>query len=259
MGAMETIDTVQSTGWNFAESSTMDWCRALRHHQTLRDLQSEYEAASSQISEIGMGFLIRRPLPDYSIDALATVDEVASVLADWGQPGLATRIEYFASDQDLGEEELPLSMTSAREFLKFFGALETAGVLSLACTPEGWIFAQWEFDDPRSAGVWFRDDHQVIFAATRLNGQLVSIDGDREIASRFAVMEALVHAGIFTWYPDLKSTTSSTLTITSPDITAVGSLKRTVDPLGRLSGYGTGTSPPTARFSRSTGWNTSIL
>ncbi|MDE2786359.1 MAG: hypothetical protein OXL37_06810 [Chloroflexota bacterium] len=256
---MVMMDSAQTTSLQFAESPTLDWCRLLRHHEALRGLQSEYEAASSQISEIGMGFLARRPLSDHTIDGLSTMDQVKSVLTGWGEPDLATRIAYFASDEDLADDEKPLTMASAREFLKFFGASETEGVLDLACTPEGWIFAQWEFNDLRSAGVWFRDDHQVIFAATGSDGCLVSIEGYGEIASRIVVLEALVKAGIFTWYPDLKVTTSSILNTMSPDIMALGSLRRTVDLLGRLFDYEKGTSSPTGRSSRSTGWNTSTL
>ena len=256
---MVTIETPQTTTLGVIGSSTLNWCRALQYREALRDLQSEYEASSSHLSDIGMGLLARRPLLDYPIDTLATLEDVKSVLEKWDEPGLASRVEYFASDEDLEEGEMPLALASAQEFLKFFGVVNTEGMIHLACTPEGWLFAQWEFEDARSAGVWFRDDRRVMFVATDVDGAYVSVDGGSELSSRFLVMQALIRAGLFEWYPDYQATTSSTLTITSPDITAVGPLKRTADPLGRLSAYGTGTSPPTARFSRSTGWNTSIL
>ena len=206
-----------------------------------------------------MGLLARRPLPEYVIDTLATLDQVKAVLEDWNEPYLASRLEYFASDADLDDGDMPVALASAQEFLKFFGAVNTVGVIHLACTPEGWLFAQWEFEDLRSAGVWFRDDRSVMFVATDSDGAYVHVAGGGELSDRFLVTQTFIHAGLFEWYPDHQATTSSILGIMSPDIMAVESLKRTADPLGRLSGYETGTWPPTVRFFQSIGWNTSTL
>ena len=70
---------------------------------------------------------IPRPLSPDALAGLRSVAEVCEALRGWGRPDLAERIAYFASDEDLDDGDVPLTLESARGFLAFFGAVETEG------------------------------------------------------------------------------------------------------------------------------------
>ena len=88
---------------------------------------------------------IPRPLPPDAIAGLRSVAEVCDVLRSWGEPDLADRIAYFASDTDLDDGDVSVTLESAQGFLAFFGAVESEGEVRLTCTSEGWICAEWDF------------------------------------------------------------------------------------------------------------------
>ena len=107
-----------------------------------------------------MPLAIPRPLSPDALAGLGSVAEVCEALRGWGRPDLAERLAYFASDEDLDDGDVPLTLESARGFLAFFGAVETEGKVHLGCTTEGWICAEWDFPDRRDAGLWFLDCEQ---------------------------------------------------------------------------------------------------
>lgn len=75
------------------------------------------------------------------------------MLRGWGHPQLADRLAYFASDQDLDDGDVPLTLESAQGFLAFLGAVESEAKVHLGCTTEGWICAERDFLDLRGAGL----------------------------------------------------------------------------------------------------------
>ena len=75
-----------------------------------------------------------RPLPPDAIVRLRSVAEACDVLRSWGEPDLADRIAYFASDTDLDDGDVPVTLESALGFLAFFGAVESEGAIELGCS-----------------------------------------------------------------------------------------------------------------------------
>ena len=85
------------------------------------------------------------PRPPDGPTRLRSVAEVCDVLRSWGEPDLADRIAYFASNADLDDGDVPVTLESALGFLAFFGAVESEGQVELGCSQEGWICAEWDF------------------------------------------------------------------------------------------------------------------
>ena len=140
---------------------------------------------------------IPRPLPPDAIARLRSVAEVCDVLRSWGEPDLADRIAYFASDTDLDDGDVPVTLESAKGFLAFFGAVESEGQVELGCSQEGWICAEWDFSDRRDVGLWFLDANRVMFTATNRNGNFIEIRGGKKIASRRVIVNKLASDGLF--------------------------------------------------------------
>ena len=63
-----------------------------------------------------------RPLPPDALAGLRSVAEVCDVLRGWGRADLAERLAYFASDEDLGDGDAPLT---TRRRLRITRAFET--------------------------------------------------------------------------------------------------------------------------------------
>lgn len=157
-----------------------------------------------------------RPLPPDTIARLRSMAEVCGVLRGWGRPDLADRLAYFASDADLDEGDVPVTLESARGFLAFFGAVEsTEGVVSLTCSPEGWICADWRFPDDRLVALWFIDHEQVDYAARKSDGHFIDLSRDsalvhiRQIAKRLVDMQEW-----FIWFKESQTTARSALSST---------------------------------------------
>ena len=140
---------------------------------------------------------IPRPLPPDTIAGLRSVAEVCDVLRSWGEPDLADHIAYFASDTDLDDGDVSVTLESAQGFLAFFGAVESECEVRLTCTQEGWICAEWDFTDVRDAGLWFRDANRIMFTATGRNGKFIEIRGGKKIAARRVIVKKLVSDGLF--------------------------------------------------------------
>ena len=138
-----------------------------------------------------------RPLPPDALANLRSVAEVCAVLRGWGRPDLADRLAYFASDEDLDEGDVPVTLASAQGFLAFFGAVETDGEIRMTCTQEGWICAEWDFTDHRDAGLWFLDADRIMFSATGRDGKFINIRGGSKIAARRVIMRKLAAEGLF--------------------------------------------------------------
>ncbi len=158
---------------------------------------------------------IPRPLPPDAIAGLGSAAEVCDVLRGWGRPDLADRIAYFASEEDLDDGDVPLTLESARDFLAFFGAVESEGKVHLGCTTEGWICAEWDFPDRRDAGLWFLDCERIMYTATGSGGRFLDLNGDgSRVGERVDITEKLVKSGLFTWFKAARAASSSHTRIT---------------------------------------------
>ena len=164
-----------------------------------------------------------RPLSPAALAAIPTVAGVCAVLRGWGRPDLADRIAYFASDADLDDGDVPLTLASAVGFLAFFGAVESAdGTESLTCSPEGWLLSVWRFPDLRRISLWFMDCDTVMFAIRKADGKFVlDLNNGSEIASRDFITEQLLQSEEwFTWYRDSQAASNLPPRTMSPDIAA---------------------------------------
>ena len=150
-----------------------------------------------------------------------SIEEICESLKNQGYPDLAKRIAYFASDEDLEDGEVPVTLESALGFWEFFNAVESAGKLDLACSQEGCMSAVWRFpDDERRACVWFLDSQRVRFTATDAAGNFIRITGDGGKHAPNAVMERLVQSGLLKWPSDKTSGSTSRQSITWRDTVA---------------------------------------
>ncbi len=163
-----------------------------------------------------MQSIIPRPISPEAIAGLRSVAEVCAVLRGWGRPELADRIAYFASDADLDDGDVPVTLDSTLGFLAFFGAVESEdGEISLTCSPEGWILSVWRFPDYRRVSVWFQDFDTVMYAARKSDGYFSDLDTRSEVGSRSSIMAKLVESKEwFTWYKDSLAVTNSRRRIT---------------------------------------------
>lgn len=152
---------------------------------------------------------IPRPLPPDAIARLRSVAGVCDVLRGWGRPELADRIAYFASDEDLDDGDVPVTLESARGFLAFFGVVETEGKVEIGCSPEGWICAEWDFPDRRDAGLWFLDGERVMFSIRDFEGLFMEIDSGNRVCSQARITEKLVELELFTWHTGDRAATNS--------------------------------------------------
>lgn len=144
-------------------------------------------------------------LPEFSLPLhrrgqISTIGDICSVLRTRGEYSLADRIAYFASDEDLEAEDVPLTLESARGFLAFFSAVKSESRVSLTCSPEGWLCALWRFPDERRASLWFLNDNHVMFSAIDAAEKFIELDSGAEVGSLVEVMAKLVQAGLFTWH-----------------------------------------------------------
>lgn len=137
-----------------------------------------------------------RPMPPDALARLGSVAEVCDVLRGWGRPDLAERLAYFASDADLDDGDVPLTLASARGFLAFFGAAETEGEIDLTCSQEGWLCAGLRFEDKRNAALWFMDSDKVMFTATNRDGKFLKIRGSRRTTTSKTIMRKLAAEGL---------------------------------------------------------------
>ena len=149
-----------------------------------------------------------RPLPPDALAAIPTIAGVCAVLRGWGRPDLADRIAYFASDADLDDGDVPVTLDSALGFLALFGSVDADGHLELACTPEGWLCAEWYFDDARIATIILPNRDRVMFAARRADGRFTDFGMGGESGDRKTVTANMVAAGILQWHKVNQATAS---------------------------------------------------
>jgi hypothetical protein len=152
------------------------------------------------------------------LDEIDRIDKVCEMLMRRGQDELAERIAYFASDEDLEDGDIPLTLESAHGFLSFFGAVKSEGRVSLTCSPEGYLCAVWRFSDERRASIWFLDTDRVMFSATNADGNFIEIDGGDEVADSWRVMTQLIQTGLLEWNLDTAISGNFRPTPTLPDI-----------------------------------------
>lgn len=166
-----------------------------------------------------------RPLPPEALAAIPSVAGVCAVLRGWGRPDLADRIAYFASDADLDDGDVPVTLESALGFLAFFGAVESPdGEVDLGCSPEGWLCAVWRFPDLRRISLWFVDADTVMFAIRKADGRFVLDinNSDSETAHRaFITAQLLESEEWFTWYSNRPAGANCPQPTTSPAIAAL--------------------------------------
>ncbi len=164
----------------------------------------------------------QRPLSWPEIESIPTVAAACEVLRGWGRDELAERIAYFASDEDLEDGDVPVTLESVLGFLAFFGGVESDGKVDMACSPEGCLSAVWRFpEDRRRACVWFLDKERVMFSATDANGKFLRIEGGSETGDRMVVMERLVGAGLFAWRQESPAVKNSHPSTTLPGTAGV--------------------------------------
>ena len=156
-----------------------------------------------------------RPLSPAALAALRSVADVCDVLRDWHRPDLADRLTYFASDEDLDDGDVPLTLESARGFLAFWGEVKSEGEVSLGCSIEGWICAEWDFPDRRDVGLWFLDDQRLMYTARDADGRFMDLNNDgSRVGPRVVITEELVQSGLFAWFRAARPTSISRTRIT---------------------------------------------
>ena len=152
---------------------------------------------------------VQRPLSPDALAAIRSIPEVCAILRAWRRPDLADRIAWFASNDDLDDGELPLTLDSARGFLAVFGAVDADAKLELACSPEGWLCAEWYFDDARIATIHLLDCRRAMFAARCADGRFTDFGIATPYADLPTIMENMVAAGILKWYQDNRKAANS--------------------------------------------------
>ena len=156
-----------------------------------------------------------RPLPSDELAQIGSVAEVCDVLRSWGELDLADRIAYFASDTDLDDGDVSVTLESAQGFLAFFGAVESEGQVDLGCSPEGWICAEWFFSNNRLVSVLFPDRDKVDCAARKSDGRFIEINNGGDTGNRSFIMAKLVESGKwFTWFKGSPAAVSSDIRTT---------------------------------------------
>ena len=184
----------------------------------------------------------------------ATIEDISHILHSWGERKIARRISYFASDEDLEDDDIPLTPESARGFFLFFGLVKSDGDISLTCSPEGRLCVSWKFSDKREASLWFLDEKHIMFAATNYNGDFIELSNGNETGESWEVMLKLIQAGLLTWNLDARSRTSLTYT------TSLGNAEKEIwREMGRQvqTHFFLG-NRTTNHIFQQTGWNTSI-
>ena len=166
--------------------------------------------------------IIPRPLSADALAAIGSTAEVCDILRAWGRPDLAARIAWFASDADLDEGDVPLTLESALGFLAFFGTVDSPdGKVDLGCAPEGWICAVWRFPDLRRVSLWFMNSDTVMYAARKSAGHFADLNNGSEVGSRALITERLLETEEwFTWYSDSPAGANWPQRTTSPAIAA---------------------------------------
>lgn len=155
----------------------------------------------------------QRPLPPDAIASLGSIAEACEVLCAWGYSDLAERLAYLASDEDLDDGDRPATLESARGFLAFFGAVESAeGDISLTTSPDGWICADWRFPDDRIVAMWFINSGQVDYAARKAGGRFIDLDQKEAVSNLEQTTKRLVDMkDWFTWFKERTIAVSSNL------------------------------------------------
>lgn len=159
----------------------------------------------------------QRPLPPDAIAGLSSIAEACDVLRAWGNPDLADRLAYLASDEDLEEGDLPATLESARGFLAFFGpvASSDASRVEMSTMPDGWISAHWYFADERTVSVYFIDHERALYSACKSDGSYVDRDrkdghfNQSDVAVRLVGMKQW-----FTWFKERPDVARSRTRIT---------------------------------------------
>ena len=155
-----------------------------------------------------------------------TIPEICAALTGRGRPELARRLAYFASEEDLEPGDMPVTLESAQGFWEFLSVVDSDTRLEIGCSAEGWICADWRFEDERGVAIWFLNPQQVRFAATTANGTWIRID-QGNTGDPAAVAEKLVEAGLFTWHQESPVSKNSPPSTTLPGTAGVATSERT--------------------------------
>ena len=166
--------------------------------------------------------IIPRPLSADALAAIGSTAEVCDTLRAWGRPDLAARIAWFASDADLDEGDVPLTLESALGFLAFFGTVDSPdGKVDLGCAPEGWLCAVWRFPDLRRVSLWFMNSDTLMYAARKSAGHFADLNRGSEVGSRALLTERLLETEEwFSWHSDSPAGANWPQRTTSPAIAA---------------------------------------
>ena len=142
----------------------------------------------------------------YTLNAI--IENICQTLTSWGEDRVARRISYFASDEDLEEGDVSLTIESVQDFMLFFRYVKSEGNIDLGCTPEGNLYASWGFPDKRGASLWFFGGKSIMFAATDSNGNFIELNHGNETGEFWQVVSKLIYAGLFEWNSERRAKTS---------------------------------------------------
>ena len=154
--------------------------------------------------------------------SIQSIEKVCNALESQGHPDLAKRIAYFASDEDLEEDDSSVTLESVLGFWEFFQAVESEGHRGMTCSSEGWLCGSWDFPDDRGVTLWFVDSQKVMFAAKGVDGKFLISTEDEVTVSRETVTGKLVEAGLFYWRPKSPVSKNSYPGTMSPDTAGIG-------------------------------------
>lgn len=126
-----------------------------------------------------------------------TIPDICAALTQQGYPDLAKRLAYFASDEDLEEGDVPVTLESALGFWGFFLETGHKEYVGSGCSQEGWICADWEFEDDARAAIWFLDKELVMFALRGSDGKYIRINEENK-CHQDKLLVKLIELGLVT-------------------------------------------------------------
>ena len=131
-----------------------------------------------------------------SLTTPQSIDAIINVINSMGEGRLADRLEYLASEEILEEGDTPVSLPVCNGFFDFFTKLDNNAYLNLTCA-NGWLCAEWDFDDGKAVILWFMDHDTARVTVLDSDGNFVDINEGQQIRDRITIMRNLERAGYF--------------------------------------------------------------
>ena len=124
------------------------------------------------------------------------VSFVCSYLRNRGFPILSERIQYYSTDEDLEEDDVPLTLESLQGFFTFFSTVKEITPIHITCSPEGWICATWKFHDTRRIVLWFVNSTMAMYGINSGNGYIYVPGSNGESAPLENIRNKLLEIGL---------------------------------------------------------------